>query len=70
VLDGRRPADESLGGAELEQHVDTVTARWQFRQGAAQVDDRDLGTTARERAPRRVAQRFDDLGIRGRCNAK
>jgi hypothetical protein len=70
VLDGRGAADEGLGGAELEQDVDTLTAGGRFRKSAAQVDDGAVGGAARERAARRLAERYHDLGIRGRCDAK
>ena len=69
MLDGGVAADDRLGGAELEQQVGALGRGRRLGERAAEVGDRALGSTARAGALGGVAQRPDDLCVRGRGSA-
>jgi hypothetical protein len=70
MLDGCVAAHDRLGGAELEQQVGPLGGgRW-LGERAAEIGDRALGSTARAGALGGVAQRPDDLCVRGGGSAE
>jgi hypothetical protein len=61
MLDRGIPAQECLGGAELEQQAGALHYGRRLGERAAKVGNRTLGSTARASAARGIAQRRDDL---------
>src|SRR5262249_16289000 len=68
VLRGRRAVDERLGGAELEQNIDSRVVGGWLGERATEICDRVLPRPAGAGTERGLAKALDDGGVRGRRN--